>query len=83
MTMQEVEWEECLLEPRHDPEVERELRRAGLRVLPPSIPYLSYAPWVARYVLDGRTDGRLVHTSFDLNECVGGDGLIISNINYE
>jgi AhpD family alkylhydroperoxidase len=70
MTMQDVEWEECLLEPRHDPEIEREFRRAGIRVLPPSVPYLSYAPWVARYALDVRPDGPLVHTSFELNDLI-------------
>ena len=46
--LQDVEWEECLLEPRRDPELEREFRQAGVRFLPPSTPYLSYAPWVAR-----------------------------------
>ncbi len=68
--LQDVEWEDCLLEPRHDPALEREIRRAGLRVLPPSVPYLSYAPWVALGVVDGRLDGRLVHTSFDLNDLI-------------
>jgi AhpD family alkylhydroperoxidase len=46
-----VEWEACLLEPRHDRELERRLRKRGSRV-PDSIGYFADCPWAAEAVAE-------------------------------
>jgi len=44
---EEVEWEECYVAPRRDPEIER-FARAELGFVEPRTRYLSASPWVAR-----------------------------------
>jgi AhpD family alkylhydroperoxidase len=45
--LENVEWEACLIEPRHDAELERDVRRE-FGVLPPAVAYFAPAPWLAR-----------------------------------
>jgi alkylhydroperoxidase family enzyme len=68
-TMQEVEWEDCLLEPRRDPDLEQEVRKR-FGVVPPSLPYLTPCPWLARTYLINLDDSKLVHLSFELSDLV-------------
>ena len=44
---QEIEWEACMLEPRRDAELEREVRKA-LGLVPPAIPLFAPCAWLAR-----------------------------------
>jgi AhpD family alkylhydroperoxidase len=68
--LQEVEWEDCLLEPRHDPELERAVRKR-VGVVPPALPYLTPCPWLAHSVyMINLHDSKLVHASFELSDLV-------------
>jgi alkylhydroperoxidase family enzyme len=62
--LQDVEWEECLLEPRSDPELEREWRRQ-IRRPPSALRYLTPCPWVPRAMIR-LDDLELVHLDFRL-----------------
>lgn len=44
--MREIEWEECLLEPRRDAEIERRLRQRFGRVSP-GVAYFAECPWLS------------------------------------
>jgi AhpD family alkylhydroperoxidase len=47
MTMRDVEWDACVLEPRHDRELESYVRRE-LGAVPPAVPYFTASPWLVR-----------------------------------
>jgi alkylhydroperoxidase family enzyme len=68
--LQDTEWEECLIEPRKDTELEREARRV-YGVVPPATPFLAPCPWLARAL--GRShyrNGLLAHIPLDLGDLV-------------
>lgn len=48
--IQEVEWEECCLEPQRNPELERSIR-AEVGFVPPLVRYLAPAAWVPRSII--------------------------------
>lgn len=68
--LQDVEWGECALEPRRDPEIERYLRRE-LGFVPLVSHYTTSCPWVARSVVIHQYNALLVHTDFRLADLVG------------
>ena len=64
--IEEVEWEDCCVEPRRDPEIER-FARAELGFVDPRIRYLSASPWVARTAVRlTATYTRLAHLDQDV-----------------
>ena len=68
--MQDVEWEACLIPPRKDPELEREIRKTWGTV-PPATRFLTHSPWLARSLLRGNfRHGQLVHIDIRLAELV-------------
>ena len=69
-TLQEVEWEECLLEPRRDAGIEREVRKA-FGLIPSSVRFFTPCPWLVRslYVRTFR-NRQLVHIGIDLAELI-------------
>ena len=67
--MQEMEWEECLLEPRRDKAVEREIRKAGGFVLP-TISFFQPCPWLARSSGTSYRTRQLVHTDLALADLI-------------
>ncbi len=68
--MQDVEWEPCLIPPRKDAELEREVRKTWGIVLP-VIRFLSYSPWLARSFARGNFHhGKLVHIPIRLADVV-------------
>ncbi|MBW1885689.1 MAG: hypothetical protein JRJ58_19300, partial [Deltaproteobacteria bacterium] len=68
--LREIEWGECLVEARPDPELSRELRRV-LGTPQPGLEYLTSCPWLARWAVTlNLTNRTLVHTSLDLFELI-------------
>ena len=67
--MQEIEWEECLLEPRRDKAVEREIRKAGGLVLP-TLSFYHPCPWLARSSGKTYRSRQLVHTELALADLI-------------
>jgi AhpD family alkylhydroperoxidase len=68
--VREMEWAECLVEARPDPELSRELRRA-LGFPQPGLEYLTSCPWMARWGATINLNHRtLVHTSPDLFDLI-------------
>ena len=66
----DIEWEECLVPPRKDAEVEREFRRS-FGAVPPSIPYLANSPWLVRaQARCNYRSGQLVHIDCDLADLI-------------
>jgi AhpD family alkylhydroperoxidase len=62
-----MEWGESFLEPRRDPEVERDVRRAGGLTLIAAVRLLAPCPWLARGIATGNyRNGQLVHIENDL-----------------
>jgi AhpD family alkylhydroperoxidase len=69
-SLQEIEWEECLLEPRRDAELEREARRS-MGVVPPYVRLFSPCPWIARSILHGNfRQDQLVHIELALADLI-------------
>jgi AhpD family alkylhydroperoxidase len=69
-TLQDVEWEECLLEPRRDADLEREVRKV-LGFDHPVVPFFAPCPWLARVLGHGNLrNGQLVHLDFDLADLI-------------
>jgi AhpD family alkylhydroperoxidase len=68
--VRDIEWEACLIEPRRDPELERQLRKQMSRV-PGSTAYFSSCPWIPRALaaLNG-LEFPLVHIDHDLADLV-------------
>lgn len=69
-SLHEIEWEECLLEPRRDAQLEREARRA-MGLVPPFVRLFAPCPWIARSILHGnfRRD-QLVHVDLALADLI-------------
>jgi AhpD family alkylhydroperoxidase len=66
--LQQVDWEECLVEPGHDAALDAQLRRE-LGFVPPWTRYFTACPWIVRGTI--HTDhlrGRLAHLSLELAE---------------
>ena len=68
-SIQEAEGPECPIEPRPDPELEREARKK-LGIVSPALPYYTSVPWVARFTMFNRNDAVLVHTGLELNDLI-------------
>ncbi len=69
--LQDVEWEECCLQPGRNPELERELR-AEFGMVPPAARYFADCPWIGRSLVAFHFErGRLVHLPADLTDRIG------------
>jgi AhpD family alkylhydroperoxidase len=69
-TLQNVEWEECLLEPRRDAELERDARKT-FGVPYPLIRFYSPCPWLARsFINSNYRNGQLVHIDLGLADLI-------------
>ena len=69
-TLENVAWDECLLEPRRDAELERDARRA-FSVPNSLIRLYSACPWLARSLITGNyRNGQLVHIDLDLADLI-------------
>jgi AhpD family alkylhydroperoxidase len=66
--LQHVEWETCVLEPRHDPDLDREIRKT-VGFIPEWLPYFTPCPWLVRAQLAIMNAGH-VAIDFDLDEMV-------------
>ena len=70
VSMQDVEWEACLVPPRRNPELEREIRKTWGTV-PPMARFLTHSPWLARRMAQGNfRHGQLAHIPIRLAELV-------------
>lgn len=67
--LRDVAWEACLLEPRRDAALEREVRRA-IGAVPFGVPYFTPVPWIVRAIV-GFGQPRLVHVDPVLADLVG------------
>ncbi len=67
--LQEIEWEESLLEPRRDKAIEREIRKAGGFVLP-FVSFFQPCPWLARSLGKTYRSRQLVHTELALADLI-------------
>jgi AhpD family alkylhydroperoxidase len=69
-SLQEVEWGECLLEPRRDLELEREARKS-IGLVPPYVRLFAPCPWLARSILYGNfRQDQLVHIELALADLI-------------
>jgi AhpD family alkylhydroperoxidase len=65
-----VEWDECLVPPRKDPALEREVRKV-FGTVPPSVPYHANSPWLVRSLMLGNyRAGGLVHLDLHLADLI-------------
>jgi AhpD family alkylhydroperoxidase len=77
-TLKQTEWEACVLAPARDAAVEGMARRA-YGMVPPHMPYLAHAPWVAEsQVYLSPSQGLLIELDDDLQELVS---LVVSHEN--
>jgi len=68
--LQDVEWEDCTLQPRTDPELEREIRKA-VGFVHPVVKLLAPCPWLARsFRYANLRDGQLVHLAPELADLI-------------
>ncbi len=65
----EIEWEECLLEPRRNRAVEREIRKAG-GFVSPAVSLFQPCPWLARSAGKTYRVRQLVHTELALADLI-------------
>jgi AhpD family alkylhydroperoxidase len=65
----QIEWSECLLEPRPDPVITRYIRER-IGVVPDFVDYFTPVPWVARLCLYFLPSLGLVHTRLRLGELI-------------
>ncbi len=76
--LQAVEWQECFVEPRRDPQLEREMRKA-IGFSSPATRYFSSSPWIVRSMIGFHRAGlRAVYSSTQLVELIH---LVISQDN--
>ncbi len=69
-TLQNVEWDQCLLEPRPDAELERDARKS-FGVPYPLIRFYTPCPWLARSFITGNyRNGHLTHIDLDLADLI-------------
>jgi AhpD family alkylhydroperoxidase len=77
-TIEATEWEECVLEPRRNPEVERFLRK-NLGASPPGMQGFAECPWLLQFFIGVNfRKAMLAHTSFELADLIG---LVVSQDN--
>ena len=68
--LQNVDWEACLLEPREDPDLEREVKKA-FGFVPDWLPYYYPCPWLVRAQIRCHPFNLpLAHTDFAFSELV-------------
>ncbi|MBM4337902.1 MAG: hypothetical protein FJ108_18590 [Deltaproteobacteria bacterium] len=78
MTLHEVEWDACVLEPRYDRELESFVRRE-VGTVPSSVPYFTASPWIVRSMASLSYFGApLVYIDYPLADLVG---LVVSQDN--
>lgn len=78
MSLTDVEWDACVLEPRHDRELESYVRRE-LGAVPSAVPYFVASPWLVRSMASLSYHGApLVHLDYMLADLVG---LVVSQDN--
>ncbi len=78
MSLRDVEWQTCVLEPRRDPALEAHVRRI-LGQVPSSVPYFTPAPWVVRSMVSLSDFGApLAHLEYLLADLIG---LVVSQDN--
>ncbi len=78
MAIRDVEWDACVLEPRHDRDLEAYMRRE-LGAVPSAVPYFSVSPWIVRAMTTMSYYGApLVHIDHALAGLVG---LVVSQDN--
>ena len=66
----DIPWEESLLEPRRDAELEREVRKA-YGIVPPAIRFLAPCPWLVRAMARSNfQSGQLAHIDVVLGELI-------------
>jgi AhpD family alkylhydroperoxidase len=76
--LQNVDWEACLLEPREDPDLDREVKRA-FGFVPNGFPYYYSCPWLVRaQIRCNPFNLPLAHTDFAFSELVS---LVVSQDN--
>jgi AhpD family alkylhydroperoxidase len=77
-TIEETEWEECVLGHERNPEVERFLRK-NLGASPPGMQGFAECPWILQFFIGVNfRKAKLAHTSFDLADLIG---LVVSQDN--
>jgi alkylhydroperoxidase family enzyme len=68
--LEAVEWDSCLVDPRRDPELERQARRA-LGSVPHAVRYLAACPWLVESLIRvGTTPFQLVHVDRELHDLI-------------
>ncbi len=68
--LEAVEWDSCLVDARHDPEIERQARKA-LGIVPHALRYLAACPWLAEsYIRSRLTPFQLVHVDPELHDLI-------------
>jgi AhpD family alkylhydroperoxidase len=73
-----TEWEECVLEPKRNPEVERFLRK-NLGASPPGMQCFAECPWILQFFIGfNYRKAMLAHTSVELADLIG---LVVSQDN--
>jgi AhpD family alkylhydroperoxidase len=78
ITIEETEWEECILGHERNPEVERFLRE-NLGASPPGMQGFAECPWILRFFIGVNfRKAMLAHTSFELADLIG---LVVSQDN--
>jgi len=78
LVLSDVEWDACVLEPRHDRALEAYVRRE-LGTVPSAVPYFTISPWVVRSMTKLSYFGApLVHMDYFLADLVG---LVVSQDN--
>ena len=78
MMLHDVEWDACVLEPRHDRELESYVRRE-LGSVPSAVPYFTASPWLVRSMASLSYYGApLVYIDYPLADLVG---LVVSQDN--
>jgi alkylhydroperoxidase family enzyme len=71
MILSDVEWDACVLEPRHDRELEAYVRKE-IGTVPTAVPYFTPSPWLVRAMTTMAYFGSpLVHVDYLLADLVG------------
>ncbi|MEX2208808.1 MAG: hypothetical protein WEF50_21540 [Myxococcota bacterium] len=78
MTLRDVEWDACVLQPRHDRELEAYVRQQ-VGAVPSAVPYFTASPWIVRSMASLSYFGApLVEIDYTLADLVG---LVVSQDN--
>lgn len=66
----QVEWEECRVSPRRDPELEREVRKS-FGTVPSAVHYVISSPWIVHnYARENYRVGQLVHLDREMADLI-------------